>query len=67
MVAPFVGAWIETGNDKPDNHPGNSVAPFVGAWIETFLYSIKYRATDVAPFVGAWIETEKGGRAWSMK
>ena len=35
MVAPFVGAWIET---RPDEGPlrDYEVAPFVGAWIETF-------------------------------
>ena len=34
MVAPYVGAWIETPKgDKGDT--GNAVAPYVGAWIET--------------------------------
>ena len=33
-VAPFVGAWIETG-DRADADPTGRVAPFVGAWIET--------------------------------
>ena len=35
MVAPYVGAWIETRNwDKPEI--GAGVAPYVGAWIETY-------------------------------
>ena len=34
MVAPHVGAWIET--DEPDaDPPPMTVAPHVGAWIET--------------------------------
>jgi len=34
-VAPFTGAWIETGNypDRQRHHA--DVAPFTGAWIET--------------------------------
>ena len=34
-VAPYVGAWIETGW-KPSCENTPSVAPYVGAWIETF-------------------------------
>ena len=36
IVAPYVGAWIETGNVK---HLASirDVAPYVGAWIETFF------------------------------
>ena len=33
-VAPFTGAWIETGFLRPGSDPC-SVAPFTGAWIET--------------------------------
>ena len=34
VVAPFVGAWIET-TQKCKHSYVNAVAPFVGAWIET--------------------------------
>ena len=35
LVAPYVGAWIETSSSAFDcSH--NSVAPYVGAWIETY-------------------------------
>ena len=34
MVAPYVGAWIETSNGSIDNGIV-VVAPYVGAWIET--------------------------------
>ena len=34
VVAPRVGAWIETSVESMKNHP-SCVAPRVGAWIET--------------------------------
>ena len=34
LVAPYVGAWIETGVSSKSN-PSKFVAPYVGAWIET--------------------------------
>ena len=58
MVAPYVGAWIETYRTSYNQHQ-EQVAPYVGAWIETcktdfaIITNIK-----VAPYVGAWIETE---------
>ena len=36
MVAPFVGAWIETLKARLSKAK-ETVAPFVGAWIETFV------------------------------
>ncbi len=36
-VAPFTGAWIETGILK-GSLPFLTVAPFTGAWIETELH-----------------------------
>ena len=36
LVAPHVGAWIET-RGKPGSHDPTPVAPHVGAWIETGL------------------------------
>ena len=56
MVAPFVGAWIETGQCD-DGGRADGVAPFVGAWIETALVTKNSTVNSVAPFVGAWIET----------
>ena len=34
LVAPYVGAWIETPK-RVHLHKGVGVAPYVGAWIET--------------------------------
>ena len=34
VVAPYVGAWIETNQRKHDDIE-EIVAPYVGAWIET--------------------------------
>ena len=36
IVAPHVGAWIETAESTPPAEP-TPVAPHVGAWIETNL------------------------------
>ena len=57
IVAPFVGAWIETSEGKK-LYKLHKVAPFVGAWIETCLYGNTSPSAVVAPFVGAWIETQ---------
>ena len=38
VVAPYVGAWIETACPPSVLHD-ICVAPYVGAWIETFLLS----------------------------
>ena len=40
IVAPYVGAWIET-SPVPKAVSEVEVAPYVGAWIETFSY-LKY-------------------------
>ena len=60
IVAPYVGAWIET---KPlcANYTIRRVAPYVGAWIETCRFLDWSRQTKVAPYVGAWIETSPNG------
>ncbi len=56
IVAPRVGAWIETSPDL--NGDGIiEVAPRVGAWIETCGRQLAQNSTSVAPRVGAWIET----------
>ena len=57
LVAPRVGAWIET----PSHHITSAivrVAPRVGAWIETETQIMQLNAEGVAPRVGAWIETK---------
>ena len=56
LVAPYVGAWIETSLYE-DACPNNHVAPYVGAWIETCTCLSQTNTLAVAPYVGAWIET----------
>ena len=56
VVAPRVGAWIET-SPYHTNTDLDWVAPRVGAWIETSLLVGDIRIDGVAPRVGAWIET----------
>ena len=56
LVAPPVGAWIETITVRILNTTKN-VAPPVGAWIETLGQVMKVQWIPVAPPVGAWIET----------
>jgi len=61
-VAPFTGAWIETGDLIYSMAVLDDVAPFTGAWIETIQYLMSLpQYSGVAPFTGAWIETI---RAW---
>ena len=62
MVAPRVGAWIETASTSV-NLLDIKVAPRVGAWIETSEPTRALAAAKVAPRVGAWIETSTEGRA----
>ena len=57
MVAPLVGAWIETWATTVAAKRPDFVAPLVGAWIETILIGRKHTVLSVAPLVGAWIET----------
>ena len=56
IVAPRVGAWIETSKDS-SNRKSHHVAPRVGAWIETLYIILSKKEDLVAPRVGAWIET----------
>ena len=56
IVAPRVGAWIETINTK-NKFALIKVAPRVGAWIETLSLNSLDLLINVAPRVGAWIET----------
>ena len=60
LVAPHVGAWIETYNFAW--YLSNCrVAPHVGAWIETLIITYLLLLFVVAPHVGAWIETRFNG------
>ena len=56
QVAPYAGAWIETGHMWRQLAFG-LVAPYAGAWIETCLCYYINRVNLVAPYAGAWIET----------
>ena len=56
MVAPPVGAWIETLLEMLFFFV-IIVAPPVGAWIETYTTNNQGNNIRVAPPVGAWIET----------
>ena len=58
VVAPRVGAWIETGMEHRSEQQ-SLVAPRVGAWIETLSKMNIGRNLSVAPRVGAWIETRE--------
>ena len=60
IVAPYVGAWIETQSSQY-HYQKKLVAPYVGAWIETGLGQIYLQGQLVAPYVGAWIETGMSG------
>ena len=52
VVAPYVGAWIETGNGYL-RFRLSSVAPYVGAWIETWQ---QYRfASDLMGSHPTWV------------
>ena len=56
VVAPLVGAWIET-SCLITKRSQSVVAPLVGAWIETYYHEHGNGNYSVAPLVGAWIET----------
>ena len=57
IVAPYVGAWIET-YTLLYKSIAPVVAPYVGAWIETKnTCAASSKEGSVAPYVGAWIET----------
>ena len=56
-VAPYAGAWIETGALLESAFRLLRVAPYAGAWIETAKMHAARKASHVAPYAGAWIET----------
>ena len=56
VVAPYVGAWIETSGDATNDFTNTSHPTWVrGLKRETFVSLL--RGGYVAPYVGAWIET----------
>ena len=55
IVAPFMGAWIETIGTHRRTKLWR-VAPFMGAWIETALAWYTLPDSQVAPFMGAWMK-----------
>ena len=55
VVAPLVGAWIESRTYLFLCHIAK-VAPLVGAWIERNIWITLFTKSFVAPLVGAWIE-----------
>ena len=58
VVAPYVGAWIETSlslisTKSPMSHP---------TWVrglKRFNHDVDLKESRVAPYVGAWIETHR--------
>ena len=66
IVAPRVGAWIETDHEANRSITNGYVAPRVGAWIETSLNGNGQNKAPVAPRVGAWIETNNTGSIKSL-
>ena len=59
MVAPYVGAWIETFIAAKNKTRNMSHPTWVRGLKHGFLV-IFFRAYNVAPYVGAWIETPCG-------
>ena len=58
LVAPYVGAWIETAQAQRLRNAGLSHPTWVrGLKQSPFLPCAV--ATSVAPYVGAWIETQR--------
>ena len=57
MVAPYVGAWIETVEALESISPIASHPTWVRGLKHQFVQH-KISAYQVAPYVGAWIETD---------
>ena len=57
MVAPYVGAWIETQDSFAQTSPVNMSHPTWVRGLKQFCITNVRYAEDVAPYVGAWIET----------
>ena len=55
-VAPYVGAWIETGEAPRARAVLSSHPTWVRGLKPAYLYFL-YICSKVAPYVGAWIET----------
>ena len=56
MVAPFTGAWIETGEGNKRNEEQWSPLS-QGRGLKQRCKEYKEQSAWVAPFTGAWIET----------
>ena len=59
LVAPHMGAWIETGNNR-DSDPDSRSHPIWVRGLKLLSSLTKSVCTKVAPHVGAWIETAFG-------
>ena len=59
VVAPYVGAWIETGMLAIHKSPVGASHP---TWVRGLKQGLCHEALcllPVAPYVGAWIETQE--------
>ena len=56
MVAPHVGAWIET-MELPIQSLFTASPPTWGRGLKLLLRKVSLKPINVAPHVGAWIET----------
>ena len=61
LVAPYVGAWIETLNYDIEGN-ANGVAPYVGAWIETRQPTRKKKPTRLSH--PTWVRGLKRSKEW---
>ena len=57
QVAPYVGAWIETGQSRLLRNT-SAVAPYVGAWIKTQSLQCPSQHDSITPNVGEWMTTK---------
>ena len=62
MVAPYVGAWIETGSRLRSRENDKSHPTWVRG-LKLYLCQYSYDSCFVAPYVGAWIETRYSRKA----
>ncbi len=57
VVAPYMGAWIETRINPSQIMEAAASLPTWGRGLKPFLKRIPSSGLDVAPYMGAWIET----------
>ena len=58
IVAPYVGAWIETSTQRRSHFRKKSHPMWVRG-LKHYNLCDQHIAPEVAPYVGAWIETKK--------